>query len=257
MPGTEEAPSTAQVDASTTPEALAEVETQTTEQVESADTEAGDDSPKDGKDDAKSEAEAVRKKMQRRIDRLTADRAAAQERARALEAAAEEAARAKDEEDGKPPKAEDPREIAKQLVLAQETAKATNRMLKDAKAKFPEFEKNITELVEEVGPLIDRKTGAPTPLLEAVIDSDSSTEVLNWLGENPEVAAELVGLSQARIGRRIAQIEADLAAKAKPKTSAAAKPLTPVKPAATVQVDPAKLTDKQWFEARRKAQKRA
>lgn len=215
---------------------------------------SGDDSTKDeGKDHAESEVEKLRRKTQRRIDRLTAEKGAAQERIRTLEAAAEEKARAQDEEDGKPAKAEDPREIAKQLVLAQDTAKATNRMLKEAAAKFPEFEKNIAELVEEVGPLIDRKTGAPTALLEAVIDSDSSTEVLNYLGENPEVAAELMGLSQARIGRRIAKIESDLAAKAKPKPSSAAKPLTPVKPAAAVVVDPGKLTDAQWRAAERLA----
>jgi hypothetical protein len=61
-------------------------------------------------------------------------------------------------------------------------------------------------------------------------------------------------LTPARIGRRLAELNREIEAAAKPKTSAAAKPLQPVKPAALPQApDPAKQTDAQWWEQRRKA----
>lgn len=212
-------------------------------------TDSGDEGNTDSKEHAETEVEKLRRKTQRRIDRLTAEKGAAQERIRALEAAAE--ANANTGETDKP-KTEDPREIAKQMLAARETEAATSRVMKEAKAKFPEFEKNVAELVEEVGPLIDKRTGVASPLLAAVFDSDRAAELLNHLGENVELAAELVGLSEAKIGRRIHQLETELAAEAKPKTSAAARPLTPVKPSAVTVTDEAKLTDAQVYALRRK-----
>lgn len=235
------------------------VEAEVAKEAGSEEAGSGDDSTQPKPEDKEKQDEF--KRLRRRNEKLLQDRASERARAEALSAEVERLKQAQaakeDDEDDKPAKAEDPRKLAEQLVTARETAAATKRILKEASGKFPEFEKNIAELVEEVGPLIDGKTGAPSPLLEAVFDSESSAEVLNYLGENPEVAAELMGLSQARIGRRIAKIESDLAAKAKPKTSAAPKPLAPVKPAAQPQVDPAKLTDKQWAEMRRKERERA
>lgn len=209
--------------------------------------------PEGKKDDAEAEVDKVRRKMQRRIDRLTADKAAALQRAQDLaEAAAEAARRAETEDDGtKPAKAEDPREIAKTLRLVEKTAEATAKVMKDGK-KFSDFEAAIAELVEEVGPQIDQ-TGRPSSLMRVVLDSDAPADVLYHLGKNPEVAAELVGLTEGQIGRRIAKLESELAAAAKPKPSAAAKPLTPVKPSAAVVVDETKLTDAQWHAQRRKA----
>lgn len=233
-----------------TPEADAQVESEAS--IDAADTtESGDDSTTDSKDDAKAEADKAQRKTQRRIDRLIAEKSAAQQRVRDLEAAAEARARAAEEDDEGKPKPEDPREIAKVIRLVEKTAEATAKVMKEAKARFPDFEQAIAELVEEIGPQIDQ-VGRPSPLMDAVLDSDKSAELLHYLGKNTEVAAELVGLSPARLGRRIAAIESELKAKAAPKPSGAAKPLAPVKPSAPAVVDPSKLTDKQWAEQRRK-----
>lgn len=250
------APATATV---ATPEPASPQPGEQTEALETAAEELGNAEP--GEDDPNSETEEDKvqaevdkatRKARRRIDRLIADRAAlATDKAR-LEAELLEAKKPANPDGTKPPTAEDPHEIARQMRIVEKTAEATAKVMTVAKAKFPDFEATIAELVEEIGPQID-KHGRPTPLMEAVLDSDRAGELLNYLGKNTELAAELVGLSQARIGRRIAQIENDLAAQAKPKPSAAAKPLSPVKPSAPILVDETKLSDAQWYAARRKA----
>lgn len=256
---TNEATSPALGDESATPEGESQpVESEASEVVtdDAADTtESAEDDTKTDSKDAESEVERVRRKMQRRIDRLTARERAAIERAARAEAAAEERRKAVEQDDDDSPKREpqqDPREIAQTMRLVEKTAEATAKVMKEAKAKFPDFEQAIAELVDEIGPQIDQ-IGRPSPLMDAVLDSDQAAAVLHYLGKNPEIAADLVGLSPARLGRRIERIESELKAKAAPpKPSAAAKPLAPVRPSPPPVVDPSKMTDAQWIEWRRK-----
>lgn len=231
-----------------------EVEQQTTDEVGSEVTEPGEGNPAEEAeaDKVQAEVDKATRRARRRIDKLIAERAQRDERLAQLERELAEAKAAK-EDDGtkKPNPADDPVEIARTIRLVEKTAEATSKVLKEG-AKYQDFDSAIAELVEELGPQID-KVGRPSALMEAVLDSDKAADVLYHLGKNPEVAAELTGLSAAKLGRRIAQIENELAAKAKPKPSAAAKPLSQVKPSAAPVVDETKLTDAQWRAARLKA----
>ena len=203
-------------------------------------------------DRIQAEVDKATRKARRRIDRLIAERAARDERLQRLEAELTEARKPANEDGTKPAPAEDPHEIAKTLRLVEKTAETTARVMKEAGKKFPDFEAAVAELVEEIGPQID-SVGRPSALIEAVFDSERAGEILYHLGKNPEIAAELVGLSASKLGRRIALIETELDAKAKPKTSAAPKPLAPVKASSPVVVDESKLSDAQWYAIRKKA----
>mgnify|MGYP000193211602 CR=1 FL=1 len=220
-------------------------------------TESGEtDTPKD---DAKAEVERVRRAMQRRIDRLTHREREALQRAAAAEATAEARAKASElEEDATLSEAEvltRAEKLAEKLAAEREiiktTAAATAKVMREATAKYPDFEESVTELVRDLGPQIDAK-GRPTPLMQAVLDSDHAAELLRHLGKNTDIAEELSFLTPVQIGRRIARLEDQLAAANKPKSSAAPKPLSPVKPSAVVTVNEAKLSDEQWFQMRRK-----
>lgn len=246
-------------DATTTAATPTEAQTEDLETgAEQGSAEPGEDDPtsEDEEDKVQAEIDKATRKARRRIDRLIAERGQRDERVRALEAELLEAKKPANADGTKPAPTEDPREIAKAIVLVEKTAASTAKVMKEASAKFPDFEAVIAELVEEIGPQID-KQGRPSPLMEAVLDSDMAGDLLHHLGSNPEIASELVGLSGARIGRRIAQIESDLAAKAKPKPSAAKKPLAPVKASAAPSVDETKLTDAQWAERRRQERLKA
>lgn len=230
-------------------------ESQTADEAESEVAEPGEGNPAEEAeaDKVQAEIDKATRKARRRIDRLIAERAQRDERLAQLERELAETKAAK-EEDGtaKPKPADDPVEIAKTLRVIEKTAEATAKVLKEAGSKYRDFDSAVAELIEEIGPQID-KIGRPTALMEAVLDSDKAGDVLYHLGKNPELAAELAGLSASKLGRRIALIETELAAAAKPKPSAAAKPLSPAKPSAAPVVDETKLTDAQWRAARLKA----
>jgi hypothetical protein len=226
-------------------------EVETTDLVELEGADPGIDDPKTEAeaDKVQAEVDKATRKARRRIDRLIAERGQRDERVQQLERDLAEAKAAKEVDGAKP--TQDPREIAQELRIVEKTVEATERVWKEAK-KYPDFESAVKELVEETGPLIDPK-GRPFPLMAAVLESEMATDVLHYLGKNTEVAAEMMGLSATKLGRRIAQIESDLTAAAKPKPSGAAKPLTPIKPSAAPIVDDKKLTDAQWHALRKKA----
>lgn len=240
--------------ATTEAQAASQTEAETADEAALEVAEPGESSTEDkAEEDPKAEVERLKRKLQRRIDKLTADRGGRDEQIRQLRAELEAAKRqVESDEPAKKPEV-DPMELAKQIRAIEKTTEATTKVWREASTKFPDFKEKVAELVEEIGPQLNAR-GEPTPLMEAVLDSDSAGDILYYLGENPEVAAELVGLTPARIGRRIERIETELKAKAKPKHSAAPRPLAPVKPAAVTSVpNPEKMTDKQWAEYRRQA----
>jgi hypothetical protein len=233
----------------------APTEAETEVQAESAETQESEAAESDEADKPKQDdKEREFRRLKRRNEKLLQERAIERaERERLAGELSKLKAKPEGEEEAKP--AEDPRAIAALMVAAQKTAEATAKVMKEGK-KLPDFEDRVKDLVAEIGPQIDN-LGQPTPLMDAILDSDMAAQVMHYLGDNTEVAAELAGLSPARIGRRISQIERELAAAAKPKPSAAAKPLTPVKPAAVVTVDPTKMSDREWMMQQRKLRQSA
>ena len=98
------------------------------------------------------------------------------------------------------------------------------------------------------------QNGLPTPFMEVVRDvSDSPSELLYYLGKNPDIASDLEGLSQAKLAKQLTRIESELAAKAKPKVSNAPKPLEPVKAKAADSALPSDSdTAEAWIAKERK-----
>lgn len=149
------------------------------------------------------------------------------------------------------PKETDPVALAREIALVEKVTEKSNQIAREGQKKFTDFNDALKTIAEELGPLFDQR-GRPAPVMEAVLDSDKPADLLHFLGKNPDLAAELEGLSSTAIGRRIARIEAQMSEQAKPKTSAAPKPLEPVK-GQGVSKDPSKMTDAE-FNAWRKAQ---
>jgi hypothetical protein len=225
--------------------------------------EQGDQSPDDG-EKLTDEQKTIRK-LQRRIDRLTAGRGAAQ---REAELVREELARIQ----GRPQEQDEERSqrdidritaegrdidrivTEKAKVLAQQQAIATRAAaVMDSGKKYAGFNEAVNAVADEVPFTV--RGGGPSPFIEAVMDNkpEKAAEVLNWLGNNPDEAAQFNGLSPAQIGRRLAKLEDRLEREAKGKTSSAPQPLTPVTAKAVGDKDPKTMTDAE-FAAWRKAQ---
>lgn len=210
--------------------------------------------------DSGDDADKSLKRLQRRIDRVTAARYQAEARAQQLEAELDryrQQPAAEQIDQDAVPRSEVDRIAAtraEEIASVRQVADRSNAVAAAGKKAYGEeaFAASLHAVIDEAGPLIDRY-GRATPLGEAILDADKPAALLHYLGRNPDVSEQLAGLSPAALGRRIARIEADMQAKsAAPKPSSAPKPLSQPRGASAAHaIDP---TDtRRWIEARNKA----
>jgi hypothetical protein len=208
-----------------------------------------DATPENGDD-----ADKSLKRLQRRVDRVTAARYQAEARAHQLEAelqryrqpVREESASPQDPADIDRIATERAREMRQSERIAAQSAEIRSAAIKAAGGEAA-FAQAFEAVTEEAGPLADARTGQWTPLGEAIAESDSPGELLVYLGRNPDVAESLHGLTGARLQREVVKIEARMQAQTKPPP----KPLKPVTPTGvTASRSQASMTDAEWYNAR-------
>jgi hypothetical protein len=120
-------------------------------------------------------------------------------------------------------------ERARDMVRSSSIANSLKKTF-EAGAKLDGFREAMDALGDEVR-LVDGER-RPTPFLEAVLECDDPARLMHHLGNNPEEAAALNGLSPAQLGRRLAKLEDQLKQDAKG-VSKAPTPLNAVKPKAS------------------------
>ena len=213
-------------------------------------TKAADEQQADPKED---DADKARRAMQRRIDKRTADlyreRAEKEQLAQRL---AELEARASGQPEQQPEKL-DPIALAKEIAAIERITEKSNAIANEAMKRFgDDFKVSLATVAEEAGQLFDQR-GKPTAIGEAILDAEDPAALLHHLGQNPDLAAELHGLSPAALGRRIGRIEAQMSAK--PATKPVSKAPEPAKPIASSRPssNPADMSMDE-YKAMRKAQ---
>jgi hypothetical protein len=213
------------------------------------DAEQPDQSPESEGEKLTEEQKTIRK-LQRRVDRLTAGRGAATREAELLReqlAGLQQQPTEQQDEQRFDPKEIDrlATERARELTRQQAVAEKANAVIAAGK-KFAGFDEAVNTVAEEV-PFTDRK-GNPTPFIEAVLDTDKPAAVLHWLGNNPDEAAAFRTLTPVQIGRRIALLKSRIEREAK-NTSAAPTPLRPVSSRSSPDAGPSDKDDvKTWME---------
>lgn len=200
------------------------------------------------------------KSLNRRVDRITAARYQAEARA---EQAAQESQQLRQRlaqyEQGETPQPRqaDPLALANEIATIREVTAKSNNVVKVGRERFEAFDKALTVVIEEAGALVSpipgTQIGRPTPLGEAILDADDPAAVLHYLGNNPDAAADLHGLTATQVARRIARIEIEIGKTSEPKQSTAPKPIAPVK---SVARDDGGLSDglttEEWIKRRNK-----
>jgi hypothetical protein len=208
--------------------------------------------------DEATDADKSVKRLQRRIDRVTAARYQAEAEARQLrERIAQYEQRQTQPQEGQQDAHLDPARFdelvstrASEIAKVNEVAAKSNRTFEaGVKAHGEAFRESIATVIDEAGPLINQR-GMPTPLGEAILDSDAPDTLLHYLGQNPDVAASLEGLSAAQLGRRIARIEGEMTAKPVSKVPRALTPVTPMGTSASKAES--QMTDAEWYAARKR-----
>lgn len=146
---------------------------------------------------------------------------------------------------------------AKKLAptLREEAAEGERRQgVVDSLAKTwgkEKFDEVASDLDDIFGGLTDR-SGRPKPAIEAVFESDSPAEVIEWLTDpdNVDEAERISRLTGAQAGRAILKLEATIAAakaSSKPKPSKAPAPLEAVRGQGSVTGAPDPSDTKKWI----------
>jgi len=206
------------------------------------------------------DAERAKRSMQRRIDKRTADlyreRANNEQlvqRLSALEQRLQGAPEQLTQEYLDARKAQiDPIALAKEIATVERITERANEVAKAGEKQFgAEFRASLNTVAEEAGPLF-QPSGKTTPLGDAILDSEDPAGLLHHLGKNPDLAAELAGLSAAALGRRIGRIEDSMAKQAVKPVSRAPTPAKPI--AANRSTGALQDMDMDAYVAARKAQ---
>ena len=208
----------------------------------------------DAKPEAADDADKSLKRLQRRIDRVTAARYQAEAEARQLrEQLQQYSQRETPTQEEQQIRPEDIERIANERakqIRELETVSKRSHEIRDALVKEVgqgSLSQILAAVTEEAGPLA-HEDGRWTPLGEAIADSEQPAKLLAYLGKNPEAAESLQGLTAAQLGRRIARMEAEMST---PKPSKAPRPLDPIKGQSEVTKDPAEMSDKEFAAWRR------
>lgn len=178
-------------------------------------------------DDAEDPAKVV-KRMNRRIDRLTAARYQAEARAEQAAAEVEQwRARFSQEQPQEREPQQDPVALAKEIAHVDRVTEKANGIAKDGEKRFgAEFKASVAAVNAEVGALFDRR-GKATPVGEAILSADDPAALLHHIGTNPDLAADLAEMSPIQQARNLARIEFEMAKPREVKQTQAPKPITP------------------------------
>lgn len=205
----------------------------------------------ESQDQTEDEADKALKRMQRRIDKRTAD--VYRERGRA-EALAQRVAEleAKSGLEDRPQEQSDPRVLAKEIARVERFSDQANSIVNEGTKAYPDYMVALKELAREVGDFV-KPNGAPSSFMEVVLEVvDKPSAVLYHLGKNPDLAEELADLSPLKLAKRLDRIERELTDKSTPKPSSAPKPLDPVKPKASDSGLSSDLSTDEWMRRREK-----
>lgn len=172
------------------------------------------------------------KRMQRRIDKRTADvyRTRSENEQLKQRLAELENKSVKEEPDTQ---SADPVVLAKQIAKVERFTEKANALVTEGTSKHSDYMGALKDLASEVGDFVKRD-GLPSPFMEAVLEvAEKPTELLYHLGKNPDLAADLADLSPYQLAKRLDRIERGLNEKQTPKISNAPRPLEPVRPKST------------------------
>lgn len=189
--------------------------------------------------------------VERRINRLASERAAARAEAAFYRQQFEagKAANKADGEDAVPlTRAQMEQEFESWEAQRQESAKrdqVANKVLA-AKASDKDFASALDSLDVEFQP------AQLAVFADAISDGDDGIVLLKYLAKHPDVVEDLADLSPIKLARELARLEIKAAASAKPKVSNADTPIVPVKGSASLSSlgDPDKIGTAEWIKRR-------
>ena len=191
------------------------------------------------------------KRMQRRIDKRTADVYRTRAENEQLKARLTEL-EAKSKLEDPPQEQKDPKVLAREIARVERFAERAESIVSEGTKAHPDYMVALKELSREVGDFV-KPNGAPSDFMEVLLEVvDKPSAVLYHLGKNPDLAEELADLSPLKLAKRLDRIERELADKSTPKPGSAPKPIPPVKSQASDTGLHSALSTEEWMKRREK-----
>lgn len=172
----------------------------------------------------------VVKRMERRIDRLTAARYQAEARAEQVAAQYEQLRAQLSQEAPQQGGQQDPVALAREMSQVERITEKANGIAADGNKRFEGFGKAVQTISAEVGSLFDKR-GKATPIGEAILAADDPAALIHHIGTNPDLAADLADMTPIQQARKLARIEIEMSKPRETKQSTAPKPITPARAA--------------------------
>ena len=203
-------------------------------------------------DNSEDEKSKALKRMQRRIDKRTADvyRERAQNEQLARRVAELEAQTGTETR----PQSQEPmvEARAREIARVERYKEQAEHIVNSGTKSYPDYMVALRELAREVGDFV-KPNGAPSEFMDVVLEVvDKPAEVLYYLGKNPDIAEELTDLSPLKLAKKLDRIERELADKSVPKPGSAPKPPDSVKPRAAEATLHSELSVEEWMKRREK-----
>lgn len=141
---------------------------------------------------------------------------------------------------------------AAQKVAEREKAQQIERVSEAFSEKAEKAKERYADFDVVVGnPALPINEG----MAEFIADSDAGPDLAYYLGKNPFKAAEIASLSPIKAARELTKLEAELAAKPKPRSSNAPAPIVPIGGASGGSKSPAEMSDAEYAKWRKSARK--
>lgn len=143
-------------------------------------------------------------------------------------------------------------------IQQREHQKTEEKRKQSEQAKYKELQSDLIEVGERKYDDFEEVVGNnETPISDvayhAILESDIRADIVYHLAKNSDVAERISKLSPYAQAKEIGKLEDKLLAKPQAQASNAPTPITPVGGAkATTEPDPAKMTDKQFAEWRKR-----
>lgn len=136
---------------------------------------------------------------------------------------------------------------ASRMLAEQRFADQCNKVYSSGKAEFQDFDQAVANL---------QMVGVSRDFLELATSSDAGAKLLHHLGTDLDEAARIASLPPVQMARELTRLEFKLGQPAAPKpVSKAPAPITPLGSSATNDVDPARMSDAEWYAQRQKSRK--
>lgn len=136
---------------------------------------------------------------------------------------------------------------ASRMLAEQRFTEQCNKVYGAGKAEFQDFDQAVANL---------QMVGVSRDFLELATSSDAGAKLLHHLGTDLDEAARIASLPPVQMARELTRLEFKLGQPAAPKpVSKAPAPITPLGSSATNDVDPARMSDAEWYAQRQKSRK--